>query len=909
MAGRAAVRNRGEWRSAAELPVARIAVDVPLAHLDRPFDYAVPEHLDADARVGVRVRVRFAGRLVDGFVLERVAASEHPGRLAWLEKVVSTERALPPEIAALCRAVADRYGGVLADVLRLALPPRHARVEAESARAAARSITGVEVRVAPDADGAVGGVTAAAGPMNGAGVPVAAAIRADEATTAPRAPGGVVAEPQGGVVADARGRAATEPRGGTAAEVRSDAAGPRDGVAAEVRDGAVAEVRDGAVAEARDGAVAEALDGAVAEALDGAVAEALDGAATGARNGDDAELRRGTAAEVRGDTAADTQRGPAEDRRRGGGGGVAVGGRVGWERYPRGQAFLRALGEGRAAHAVWQALPGEAWAERLADAAQACVDAGRGALLVVPDQRDVDLLHAACAARLGDEAVVALTADLGPAERYRRWLAVRRGQVRVVVGTRSAAFAPVARPGLLAVWDDGDDSHAEPRAPYPHVRDVLVLRAHAVGAALLVGGYARTAEGQLLVESGWASEIVADRATVRAAMPRVVAQGESDLQLARDPLARAARLPSAAFEAARSALAAGRPVLVLTPRAGYVPWLSCAACRETARCRRCAGPLGLPGRTADAATSRTTAGAADHAGAAAGARGAGAAGPAGAAVAQNGARAPGAAHHGAPGTGAADAAAPSCRWCGRVESAYRCGACGSRRLRAGVVGTRRTAEELGRAFPGVPVRISGGGAPVLNTVGARAEIVVATPGAEPRAAYGAALLLDGWALLARPDLRVAEETLRRWMAAAALVVPHTDGGRVLVMADPALPPVQALVRWDPVGHAAAELAARTEVGFPPAVRMAAIDAAPAALKDILDELTAELPAAEVLGPVELDPAPDARADDEVRERALVRVPRAEGRALAHALHVAQAARTARKATDPVRVRMDPPDVG
>jgi primosomal protein N' (replication factor Y) len=151
------------------------------------------------------------------------------------------------------------------------------------------------------------------------------------------------------------------------------------------------------------------------------------------------------------------------------------------------------------------------------------------------------------------------------------------------------------------------------------------------------------------------------------------------------------------------------------------------------------------------------------------------------------------------------------------------------------------------------------------------------------------------------------------MTAAALVVPHTDGGRVLVMADPGLPPVQALVRWDPVGHAAAELAARAEVGFPPAVRMAAIDAGPAALKDLLDELTAALPAADVLGPVELDLAPDARdirgADDEVRERALVRVPRAQGRALAVALQVAQAARTARKATDPVRVRMDPPEVG
>jgi primosomal protein N' (replication factor Y) len=212
---------------------------------------------------------------------------------------------------------------------------------------------------------------------------------------------------------------------------------------------------------------------------------------------------------------------------------------------------------------------------------------------------------------------------------------------------------------------------------------------------------------------------------------------------------------------------------------------------------------------------------------------------------------------------------------------------------------------------------------VLAAVADRAEIVVATPGAEPRApeGYGAALLLDGWALLARPDLRVAEETLRRWMAAAAAVVPHTEGGRVLVMADPALASVQALVRWDPVGHAAAELAARTEVGFPPAVRMAAIEGPPAALQDVLDGLSGAVPGLDVLGPVEIDvPAEQRAADahtpdpgggepDEARERALVRVPRAEGRVLAAALHAAQAARTARKATEPVRVRMDPPDVG
>ena len=777
----AAGRNRGEWRPAAELPVARVAVDVPLAHLDRPFDYRVPAHLDAAAQPGVRVRVRFAGRMVDGFLLERVPESDHPGALAWVDKVVSAERVLTAEVAALCRTVADRYGGVLADVLRLAVPPRHARVEAQPPP---------DPRPVPAADP----------------VPL------------------------------------TDP----------PAAG------------------------------------------------------------------------------------------------------AGWARYQHGAALLDALAGGRAAHAVWQALPGEDWPARLADAAAATVAAGRGALLVVPDHRDVARLHAACAAAVGTDEVVALTAELGPGERYRRWLAVLRGQARVVVGTRSAMFAPVRDLGLLVVWDDGDDLHAEPRAPYPHVRDVLVLRAHQAGAALLVGGFGRTAEAQLLVDSGWARPVVADRATVRAAMPRVAALGESAGQLARDPDTHAARLPAVAFEAARAALAAGLPVLVQVPRAGYLPWLSCAACREPARCRHCAGPLGLPGGTVPAPAV-----------------------PAGSGrPAEPGPR--------------GDAGLPRCRWCGRVEPAFRCGACGGRRLRAGVIGAGRTAEELGRAFPGTAVRRSGSGAPVLAEVAAGPELVVATPGAEPvvPGGYGAALLLDGWALLARPDLRVAEETLRRWLAAAALVRPHSEGGRVVVMADAAEPTVQALVRWDPAGHAAAELAARAEVGFPPAVRMAAVEGSAAAVAEILAELTGEragggaaaraggagaraggsapgpatarsptpavlaldlpapatprpdaappataggvaagrepagpgapglevpdleVPGLEVLGPVELEPDP-AGADpaDEARERALLRVPRAQGRALARALHAAQAARTARKVPDPVRIRLDPVEVG
>jgi primosomal protein N' (replication factor Y) len=112
--------------------------------------------------------------------------------------------------------------------------------------------------------------------------------------------------------------------------------------------------------------------------------------------------------------------------------------------------------------------------------------------------------------------------------------------------------------------------------------------------------------------------------------------------------------------------------------------------------------------------------------------------------------------------------------------------------------------------------------------------------------------------------------------------------------------VQALVRWDPAGHAEQELAARTELGFPPAIRMASVDASPSALADFLDHL--ELPASgEILGPVPLGDKGDL-------ERALIRSSLADGRALATTLAIAQAARTARKDPEALKVRVDPLDM-
>ncbi|MGW4243769.1 primosomal protein N' [Nocardia sp. NPDC004722] len=538
-----------------------------------------------------------------------------------------------------------------------------------------------------------------------------------------------------------------------------------------------------------------------------------------------------------------------------------------WGRYVHGHSFLGALEAGRGPRAGWQALPGEEWAKRLAELAAVTVRSGRGAVIMVPDQRDLDRVLGECVALVGESAV-GLAAGLGPSARYRRWLSVLRGQAKVVVGTRSAVFSPVKDLGLIAIWDDGDDTFAEPRSPYPHAREVAMLRAHETGAAFVAGGFSRTAEVQAIVESGWAHDLLADRAVLRQVMPRITAPGDTDAALERDPIAQAIRIPAVAFMEARKALKDGGPVLVQVPRRGYIPALSCAKCRTPARCRHCNGPLALP----DSAASRG--------------------------VLRSGRE------------GVAEAQSPACRWCGITEAAFRCGACGSRALRAVVIGASRTAEELGRAFPGVPVRGSGG-ASILNTVPEGAQVVVSTIGAEPPVpgGYAVAMLLDGWALLGRADLRAAEDTLRRWMSAAALVRP---GGRVIVMADAGLPTVQALVRWDPVWHAGFELEQRTEVRFPPAVRFAAIDGTTDSIAELLGE--AKLPAdVEVLGPVPLPPGarkPFSSGDSPAEvERMILRADRNAGAALSRALTAAQAIRSTHRSDAPLRVQIDPIDIG
>ncbi|MCV7080793.1 primosomal protein N' family DNA-binding protein, partial [Mycolicibacterium insubricum] len=128
-------------RQAAEHePIARVLPMLTVPHLDRDFDYLVSAEQSDDAQPGVRVRIRFHGRLVDAFVLERRSDSDHDGQLGWLDRVISPEQVLTPDIRRLADAVAARYAGTRADVLRLAIPPRHAATEKKPSLAAGRVV-------------------------------------------------------------------------------------------------------------------------------------------------------------------------------------------------------------------------------------------------------------------------------------------------------------------------------------------------------------------------------------------------------------------------------------------------------------------------------------------------------------------------------------------------------------------------------------------------------------------------------------------------------------------------------------------------------------------------------------------------------------------------------------------------
>ena len=348
------------------------------------------------------------------------------------------------------------------------------------------------------------------------------------------------------------------------------------------------------------------------------------------------------------------------------------------------------------------------------------------------------------------------------------------------------------------------------------------------------------------MEQGWAEELSAPRSLRRAAVARVHAPNATRLEA--EGSSGIARIPSLAHRAVRDALADG-PVLVQVSRSGYAPVVACRRCGQAARCPHCGGPLAM--ETAGVTT---------------------------------------------------------CRWCARGLAGWLCPACGGDQVRMRGSGSARTGEELGRAFPGTPVAISGAREShgVIESVDASPRLVVATPGAEPVAdgGYCAVLLLDGALLSARPELGAGAEALRRWTN--AVVLARADA-RVILLGGPDPSAAQALVRWDHAGYAREDLLERVDLHLPPAWRTARLDGSWDGVEALLAQAQSEN--FETLGPAPTPVAGTAQQDRSApgggsTARALIRVPADRGRELAIMLRVRQRERSAHR-EETVRVELDP----
>ena len=673
--------------------IAQVYVDVGVPHLDRPFDYAVPDGLEEQVKVGIRVKVRFSGRLLNGFVVSTAETTDQT-RLVEISTIVSPEVVLPPESVRLIRAVADHCAGTFMDVARLAVPPRYARAEKLP------------------------------GP-------------ADPPPELPR-------HPDGGAP---RQRSGTNPTG------------PCD-----------------RTADSPPGELASSQVSCV-------------------------------------------------------------------DAYPTGTSLRQAVRAGASPRATWTVVPVAAdvgnWANGLAALAADALASDRGVLVLVPDAKDCLRMVGAVSKLVDPRLVVSLSADMGPGARYSSFLAAVRGQARVVVGTRAAAYTPVKDLGLILVWEEADSSFAEPHFPYPAVRDIVAIRASQIHAGVVFASHSRSTEVHAWVEKGWLREILMPSPQASFHAPQMRIASQDDRSLDRDPAARASRLPHDAFVAIQTGLASG-PVLVWVPWIGRRRNFVCSACGEAMRC-----PCG--GGFAETASGSL-----------------------------------------------------ACQVCGRSAEGWTC-PCGSRRWRAQTIGSERTAAELAAAFKQVQVLRSDSMSRVDHVSHAPA-IVISTPGCEPEAedGYAAAVILDAGGFLSRPDIRVGEEAVRRWLDAVSFVRPGSHGGTAVIVGPSADRALQAVLRLDPVGFARRELEDRVEAGFPPATRMASFSGD----EQVLAQTSAALARAgyvEVLGPVQEVDSEDFRL--------IARVPASSGEEFAHLLAQMAAQRSQSKRSDKLTWRLDPEWLG
>lgn len=442
-------------------------------------------------------------------------------------------------------------------------------------------------------------------------------------------------------------------------------------------------------------------------------------------------------------------------------------------------AIGAALGEGFVPWLLW-GVTGSGKTEVYLRAIAAVQAAGRSALVLVPEISLTHQLVERVRARFG-EAVAVLHSQLGAGERWDEWRRLARGEARIAVGARSAVFAPLRDLGLIVVDEEHDPAYKQSDGVHYHGRDVAVMRAKLSGCPLLLGSATPSIESFYNARQGRYRLLELPERVAARALPTVRLV---DLRGAADqPANPISPELGAALEAN---LAAGGQSLLFLNRRGYANFLQCRACGEPLMCPNCAVALTFHRRWQ----------------------------------------------------------ALRCHYCDHtIAPPARCGECGEPALQAWGVGTEQLEALLRRRFPAA--RIARMDRDTTRRKGSQQALLSAWSRGGYDMLIGTQMITKGHdvpgvtlvgvvhadAALNFPDFRSAERTFQLLAQVAGRAGRGERAGRVVVQTlQPDHPSLQAAAAHDFARFAAAELAARQELGYPPFARLVllrfeAIDAA------------------------------------------------------------------------------------
>ena len=212
------------------------------------------------------------------------------------------------------------------------------------------------------------------------------------------------------------------------------------------------------------------------------------------------------------------------------------------------------------------------------------LDQGRSSILLVPEIGLTPAVAADLHQVFGDEVAI-LHSGLSNAERAEQWRRIRRGEARVVAGTRSAVFAPVTDLALIIVDEEQDSSYKQEETPRYHARDVAVMRAQMAGAVVVLGSATPSLESYYNAKKNKYTLVELPDRVERRPLPEVeIVDMRQEFQETGQEQVISRKLA----EEIRERLEKKEQVMVLLNRRGYSPVVLCRACGKTLQCKNCA---------------------------------------------------------------------------------------------------------------------------------------------------------------------------------------------------------------------------------------------------------------------------------------------------------------------------------